>query len=200
MSKQNACLEVTVVSEALVRAYARRELSGADRVAVKQTILEDDLARKVVHEEASAIDKDAAPADLAHALTEARNACRRAVVGYERLSQLDLYETVKEFAASRFAQRWTLLGSLTQSLKSESEPIEIIDIAEPAGEISVDDAIRRAAARDINLARSLKKAFDISAAPGWSARIADWIASVEADMERIVWLKSALLPFNRSGR
>ena len=200
MSKQTACLEVTIVSEALVRAYARRELSGADRAAVKQTILEDDLARKVVHEEAGAIDKDAAPADLAHALTEARNACRRAVVGYERLSQLDLYETVKDFAASRFARRWALLGSLTQSLKSESEPIEIVDIAESAGEISVDDAIQRAAARDSNLVGSLKNAFDISAAPVWSARIADWIASVESDMERIVWLKSALLPFNRPDR
>lgn len=181
-------LEINIISDVEMRQYARGELSPGDSKFAETVLLDDEQARALVIEEAPD-ENQALSANTLELLDKCAEACERAVICYEILSQKGKTKTVREYAAAQFSVRWKLLSDIRQTthmIETESPAIDTTIIADNQSE----NQLAAVEQLDKALLAALKSVFNSEAPPGLKAGIADWIASIEREKDQITWLAS----------
>ena len=192
--RHTAKVEVNIVSSAVIKKYAHDDLQDDSIDIVEQTLLDDERAREVVTAEAPPPTPELLNCEAKQALRDCADLCQETVVRYETLSRKDGPETIVGFAESRFGARWQMLyemKKLSEEENAESDSVSVINGAPIPEDESLRVAVNTAVEKDNLLEQKLVSAFDLTAAPSWKAKIADWAARVQADRSRIAWLQSA---------
>lgn len=186
-------MEVTIVDAETVRRYAKETLPPQEKTLVEETLLDDDRARALV--EAETVE---APAHLSGGARkkakQALKTCSKAVACYEMLAKSGSMPTVRQFAKSRFSERWALLEEIRNALPAKDRNvIQSVNVsAANEGEPNATKkAIEQATAQDTRLVSRLYDAFWEKASPLWKAKIAKRIAEIHDDKTRICWLANA---------
>ncbi len=200
MAQSNAKLEVIIVSVSDVRDYAENQLPKDQHEVIEDTLLDDDRARRVVHEHAEPLESQPVAEDLSAELRKALKVCQECVVNYELLSRASAPETVVRFGASRFTERWKLLAEMLRAIETSrvGAPMVATLDGQDGDDLAMENIVNAASERDFELAEVLHEAFEVTQTPAWKAQIAEWISNIRSDIGQISWLKSAFITPQRA--
>lgn len=186
MTHEHPEIEITILSAADMQRYAQGALSGEEEQLAEGALLDDERARKLVLD-TNAPQPEPLSAKSIKLIKDCARACEKAVVKYEDLSRNADSETVRKFAGVRFSERWKLLSDILRVTQRDTQKSLHISPASSEKPSSAE-ALRQAAKKDLALEQALESAFHASTAPKWKAKIAEWLAVLVYDKDRVAWL------------
>lgn len=186
MTYQNPAFKITILTPVDMQLYADGELSGNDKELAEGALLDDERARQLV------LNSDGpSTSDPTSKCTELLNACvwacEKAVVAYESISRSAQTETIRRFAGNQFSERWKLLSDITSFTSTDDTSTRIIECKNSKNTLTTE-TLQQAERDDLALEKALQSAFDSPAPPKWKAKIAEWLAALRYERDRIAWI------------